>query len=150
MTATDPVTRHHPTARTRRPVTTDVLRAGATAALAAATANVALFAIGRASDAAFLVTGRGGDATSVTLIHVLVSTLLPIAFATGLAALVAGRSPRRLRALVLGGIVVAVASAIAPLAFGLDTATRLLLAAMHLVAGLSFATALWPQRHRDA
>lgn len=78
------------------------------------------------------------------LSHVVVSTLLPLTIATGLAAFAAARSRRLLRALVVAAVVVAVVSAGAPLAFGLDTATRLLLAAMHVVAGFGFAAALWP------
>lgn len=138
---------HEPTVRATRPAPS-ALRAGTVTTLAATIANVALLAIGRGSGVAFLVAGPGGDPVPVTLTHVVVATLLPLAVATGFAAVVAVRSRRWLRALVIAGVVVAVASAGAPLASGADTATGLLLASMHLVAGFAFAAGLWPRSGR--
>jgi hypothetical protein len=140
-------TEHTQVSRSTPPLT---LRVGLSAALLATGSNVMVFALGRTSGVPFLVAGQGGAGPAhVTLAHVVVATLATMAVGTVVAALAVRRSPRLLRTVLVAGVVIAVASAAAPLTMGLGIATRLLLASMHLVAGFGLAAALWPNRRRE-
>ncbi len=76
--------------------------------------------------------------TQVGILSVALTTLLTFAVGTGLLALAARRSRRWVRALLVAAALVAVVSAGAPLSAAQDTATGVLLAAMHLVTGTAF------------
>lgn len=143
MTITEPTTEpHRATEPARRPATS-IWRGGAVAAVTASAVNAVVWSIGRANDVAFLVPGRdGGEATRVALSHVVGTTLLVVAIGTGVAVLAVARSLRWFRAVLAAGVIVALASAVAPLTLDTDASTRLLLASMHLVAGTAFVVGL--------
>ncbi|MBA3293043.1 MAG: hypothetical protein H0T40_04715 [Geodermatophilaceae bacterium] len=115
-------------------------REAAIAALAATAANVAVWTAGRAADVSFLVTPLGAKApTQVGIVLVVLTTLIMFAVGMGLFALAARRSDRWARALLAAGVLVAVVSASGPLSTAEDTSTGVLLAAMHLLTGATFA-----------
>jgi hypothetical protein len=105
-------------------------------------ANAALWVGGRAADASFVASPPVGDTTMTVGIALVVVTTV-FAFAAGWGALViaARRSQRSVRAVVVGAALVAVASAPAPPVVADDTASGVLLAAMHIVTGTAFVVA---------
>jgi peptidoglycan/LPS O-acetylase OafA/YrhL len=113
---------------------------GATAGAAVATlVNAGLWVGGRAADVSFLVSPPLGDpATQVGIVAVVLTTLLMFAVGSGLLALAARRSRRWVRAVLIAAALIAVVSAGAPLSVADETATGVLLAAMHLVTGAAF------------
>ena len=116
-----------------------LLQGAAAGAAVATLVNAALWAGGRAADVSFLVTPLLGDtATQVGIIPVLLTTLLTFAVGSGLLALAARRSRRSVRAVLVTAALVAVVSAGAPPSAAQDTASGVLLAAMHLVTGAAF------------
>jgi hypothetical protein len=115
-------------------------REAAIAAVAATAANVAVWAAGRAADVSFLVTPPTAEAvTQVGIVPVVLTTLIAFAVGIGLFALAARRSDRRARAVLAAGVLVAVVSTVGPLSAAEDTASGVLLAAMHLLTGAAFA-----------
>jgi hypothetical protein len=115
------------------------LRGAAAGAAVATLVNAALWAAGRAADVSFSVSPFLGDIpTKVGIVLVVLATLLAFAVGSGLLALAARRSRRWVRAVLVAAAVVAVVSAGAPLAAAHDTASGVLLAAMHLVTGAAF------------
>ena len=109
-------------------------------AVAATAANAAVWATGRAADVSFLVIPVGGTATTqVGIVAIVLTTLVTFAVGTGLFALAARRSDRWARAVLAAGVLFAVVSTGGPLSTATDTATGLLLAAMHLLTGATFA-----------
>jgi hypothetical protein len=116
-----------------------LLQGAAAGAAIATLVNAALWAGGRAADVSFMVSSPLGDtAIQVGILSVALTTLLTFAVGTGLLALAARRSRRWVRALLVAAALVAVVSAGAPLSAAQDTATGVLLAAMHLVTGTAF------------
>jgi len=112
---------------------------GAAAGAAIATlVNAALWAGGRAADASFLVTLPTGDTEQVGIVEVVLKTVLAFAVGSGLLALAARRSHRWVRAVLIAAALVTVVSTGGPLSNAHDTATGVLLAAMHVVAGATF------------
>ncbi|HSK95379.1 MAG TPA: DUF6069 family protein [Euzebyales bacterium] len=104
--------------------------------------NSALWAGGRAADVSFLAAPVAGDAAMrVGIVLVVLTTLLMFAAGSGLLALAARRSRTWVRAVIGAAALVAVVSAGGPLATAHDTATGVLLAAMHLVTGVAFLVA---------
>lgn len=123
----------------RAPRGRSVIRLATIGALAATVANLALWAGGRAADVGFRVTPLVGDsAMQVGLVEVVATTLF--AFAAGLAvlALAARRSRRWARFVIAAAGVFAVVSTSGPLSTANDTATGVLLAAIHLATGTAF------------
>jgi hypothetical protein len=120
-----------------------VWRTGVLGAGFAAIANSAVFLIGRAVDVSFLIPGFGSDTSlrPVTLVQVVLSTFMPLIVGTGLAALMVFRG-RGVRGLQLPGGAVALVSIAVPLSLEANWATKLLLASMHLVAGVVFVYSL--------
>ena len=115
-------------------------REAAIGAVAAAAANAAVWAAGRAADVSFLVTPLFGKAaTQVGIIPVVLTTLIAFAVGMGLFALAARRSDRWARTVLAVGVLFAVVSTGGPLSTAEDTATGVLLAAMHLLTGAVFA-----------
>jgi hypothetical protein len=115
-------------------------REAAIGAVAAAAANAAVWAAGRAADVSFLVTLLfGRAATQVGIVPVVLTTLIAFAVGMGLFALAARRSDRWARAVLAAGVLFAVVSTAGPLSTAEDTATGVLLAAMHLLTGAAFA-----------
>lgn len=123
-------------------------RRGGVAALTATLVNLALLGLGQPADASFLVPGRGVDAPSMPVgpLAVIASSLVPMLLGIAVAALVARRSRRGVRALQIAAGVVAVVSIGFPLSLDTDVATRLLLSAMHLVVGTAYVLAVQPRR----
>jgi hypothetical protein len=115
-----------------------MLRGAATGAAVAAFVNAGLWAGGRVTDASFLVSPPPFDTVQVGVVLVVVKTLLAFAVGWGLLALAARRSHRWVRAVLVAAALVAVVSAGGPLSNAHDTATGVLLAAMHLVTGTAF------------
>jgi hypothetical protein len=85
----------------------------------------------------------GSLVTQVGILLVALTTLLTFAVGTGLLALAVRRSRRWVRALLVAAALFAVVSAGAPLSAAQDTATGVLLAAMHLVTGAAFLVTAW-------
>lgn len=119
------------------------LTARAVPVLAAVGANIAVFAVGRAGDASFVVAGRDSDAAPMVInaAIVAVSTLVPLVVALLATALIARRWPRAVARLRIVAMVLTVLSVAGPLTADTDTATRLLLAVMHLVVGAAYVAA---------
>jgi Family of unknown function (DUF6069) len=117
-----------------------LLQGAAAGAAVATLVNAGLWVGGRAADVSFLVSPLLGDpATQVGIVAVAVTTLLTFAVGSGLLlALAARRSRRWVRAVLLAAALIAVVSAGAPLSAADETATGVLLAAMHLVTGAAF------------
>lgn len=125
----------------------------AVAALAvAAAANLGLLLAGRARGASFTVPDRTqeGAVVDVGLSAVLWSSVLPLAAGLAVTALVARRRPRARRALQVLAAVITLASLAFSLSTQTDTGTRVLLAAMHLVAGGAYLAAVRVQRPHPA
>ena len=88
----------------------------------------------------FLVTPLfGKPATQVGIVPVVLTTVIAFAVGMGRFALAARRSDRWARAILAGGVLFAVVSTGGPLSTADDTATGLLLAAVHLLTGAAFA-----------
>jgi hypothetical protein len=111
-------------------------------ALAATIANVALWVGGRTVDASFLVSPIvGPPVMQVGVVEVALTTLLMFAVGWAVLALAVRRSRRWMHIVMAAAAVVAVVSAAGPLSAAQDTATGVLLAAMHLVTGAAFIAA---------
>lgn len=122
-------------------ITPTVWRSGLIGTAAAAAGNLAIYAVGRAADVAFVVPSwGGGPAMQVTAVHVALSSILPLFVGTAVAVAASRRGWTRL--IATAGAVVAVFSLAGPLSLEADTATKALLASMHVVAGLAFVLAL--------
>jgi hypothetical protein len=114
-------------------------REAAIGAVAAAAANAAIWAAGRAADVSFLVSPVIGPTIQVGILLVVLTTLIAFAAGMGLFALAARRSDRWARAVLVAGVLFAVASTAGPLSTAEDTSTGVLLASMHLLTGAAFA-----------
>lgn len=133
------------TATLTRPVTASapttlrsVKHAAFQAAGLAAAANVAIWLAGRAAGVAFAVPDfRTGAFVALGLPQILVSTVVPIMAGAALWAVLA-RRPAGPRVVRVAAAAVTLLSLGGPLGLPVDTATRVLLAAMHLVAGAVF------------
>jgi hypothetical protein len=108
--------------------------AGAIAA--AAVVNLLLFALGSAAGGAMAV--EWPSAMPIAAFMPVVATLVPLAAAAVVVWAIARRSPAFLRFAAWAGATVAVLSVVAPLIGGVDLATKLSLAPMHLVAGAAW------------
>jgi Family of unknown function (DUF6069) len=118
-----------------------LLPGSAVGAVAATLVNAALWAAGRAAGVSFMVSSA--FMTQVGIVSVVLTTLLAFAVGSGLLALAARRSRRRVRAVLTAAALVALVSAGAPLSAAQDTATGVLLATMHLVTGAAFLITAW-------
>lgn len=119
--------------------TRSLRRRATTGAAVATLVNAALWAGGRAADVPFSASPpQGGTTMQVGIVLVVLTTLLTFAVGAVLLARAARRSRRAVRALVVTATVVAVVSAAGPLWTAHDTASGMLLAAMHLVTGAAF------------
>lgn len=116
------------------------------AAAVAVAVDLALLAAGRAAGASFLVPNRTnpGAMTSIGLVPVVLSTVLPLVLGIGLTAAVARRWPQRTHVLRGLAVVVTVLSLALPLTVDTDLTTRLALALMHLVVGGAYLAATRP------
>ena len=127
---------------TNAPRTRAVVRAATLSAVAATVVNVALWGIGRAAGAGFVVDPALGDPDlQVGVLKVVLTTLLPFTVGAALLVLTARRSRRWVAMLAAVASVFAVASAAGPLAGGHDTGTSVLLATMHVTTGAAFVVA---------
>ena len=111
-------------------------------ALVATVANVALWVGGRAADVGFLVSPLfGPPIMQVGVVSVVLTTLLAFAAGWAVLTLAARRSRQLVRVVMAAAAVIAVVSTAGPLSTALDTATGVLLAAMHLITGAAFLAA---------
>ena len=118
-------------------------------ALAGTVANVGLWLGGRAADVDFRVSPLlGPPIMQVGVVSVVLTTLLGFAAGWAVFALAARRSRQLVRVVMAAAAVVAVVSAAGPLSTALDTATGVLLAAMHLITGAAFLAAAATVRAR--
>jgi hypothetical protein len=118
-------------------------------ALAGTVANVGLWLGGRAADVDFRVSPLvGPPVMQVGVVSVALTTLLGFAAGWAVFALAARRSRQLVRVVMAAAAVVAVVSAAGPLSTALDTATGVLLAAMHLITGAAFLAAAATVRAR--
>jgi len=124
-----------------RPAVRAALRAVGVATLAALIVNVVVWA-GLTARGAELVVTRGGSAMQIGALPVVASTVLPMLVGGGLLALLAHRTPRAWPVLAWLGVALAVATLPMSLLADATTGTRVGLAAMHLVAGAVWWTAL--------
>ena len=110
---------------------------------AAIAANVAVFAVGKAADASFVVAGRNaGDAPmEIGVAAVVFASLLPLVIGVVLTAWAARRRPTAARRLRMAAGVLTVVSLAAPLTADTDGGTRAALALMHLVVGAGYLVA---------
>ena len=106
-----------------------------TVAIAAAV-NVALYFIGAAVGAAMSVTMSGGQ--DIGWPEASIATVVPLALAGVVAWLITRRWPKPLPYFRVIGLVVAVASVAAPVFTAVDPLSAIVLAAMHVVAGLAW------------
>jgi len=130
------------TARSRSPL----WRSGLVATGIAAATNLAIYLAGRAGGVDFV--GRlspDADLTEVVAGHVLVTTIIPLLLGTAVAVLIRRRG-HGLGLVRLAGAAVAVLSLAGPISLDADPGTKVLLAAMHLVAGAAFVAILRPGR----
>jgi hypothetical protein len=117
-------------------------RMAAIGALAATVANVALWLGGRAADVDFRVSPLvGPPVMQVGVVSVVLTTLLAFAAGWAVLTLAARRSRQLVRVVMAAAAVIAVVSTAGPLSTALDTATGVLLAAMHLITGAAFLAA---------
>ncbi|HEX6235202.1 MAG TPA: DUF6069 family protein [Jiangellaceae bacterium] len=128
----------NPSILENRPRSRPIFRVAGIGALAATAANVALWAGGRASDVGFGVSPAAGDPFQVGAVLVIVTTLLVFAAGSAVLSLAARRSRQMVRVVIAAAAVFAVASTAGPLSTADDTASGLLLTAMHLVTGAIF------------
>jgi hypothetical protein len=118
-------------------------------ALAATVANVALWVGGRAADVGFLVSPLvGPPVMQVGVVSVVLTTLLAFVAGWAVLTLAARRSRQLVRVVMAAAAVIAVVSTAGPLSTALDTATGVLLAAMHLITGAAFLAAAATVRAR--
>ena len=118
-------------------------------ALAATVANVALWVGGRAADVGFRVSPLvGPPVMQVGVVSVVLTTLLAFAAGWAVLTLAARRSRQLVRVVMAAAAVIAVVSTAGPLSTALDTATGVLLAAMHLITGAAFLAAAATVRAR--
>lgn len=111
----------------------------------AAAANLAIYVVAATAGVGFsLAYAAGTDPTTVTVGHVLVSTIVALTVGFSLAGLVARQWSRGRTVVRMMGGVVAVLSVAMPLGVVAATAPRLVLASLHLVAGAVFVGALGP------
>jgi uncharacterized membrane protein len=124
-------------------------RVAAIGALAATVANVALWVGGRAADVGFLVSPLvGPPVMQVGVVSVVLTTLLAFVAGWAVLTLAARRSRQLVRVVMAAAVVIAVVSTASPLSTALDTATGVLLAAMHLITGAAFLAAAATVRAR--
>jgi hypothetical protein len=116
-------------------------RVAAIGALAATVANVALWTGGRAADVDFRVSPLVGPVMQVGVVSVVLTTLLAFAAGWTVLTLAARRSRQLVHVVMAAAPVIAVVSTAGPLSTALDTATGVLLAAMHLITGAAFLAA---------
>jgi hypothetical protein len=117
-------------------------RVAAIGALAATVANVALWLGARAADVDFRVSPLvGPPVMQVGVVSVVLTTLLAFAAGWAVLTLAARRSRQLVRVVMAAAAVIAVVSTAGPLSTALDTATGVLLAAMHLITGAAFLAA---------
>ena len=111
---------------------------------AALVVNLVLLLLGSLAGASMTVQ----PSTVVGVVAVAVATVLTLAVGFAVAAALLARAPRFVRALQVAGGVVAVLSVASPLLADTDTATKLVLGAMHLVCGAAFVVGLQPYTSR--
>jgi hypothetical protein len=110
--------------------------ARALSAAVALTMNLIVLVIGSAAGADMLVQPPGADdATTVGPVSVILTTIVPIALATGLLVAMRNRAPAAWRALAATGLAVGVLSIVLPLLATASGSTKITLVAMHLITG---------------
>lgn len=132
-----------------RPATSLLLRIGALGGVIAVAANLALYGLGRATGASFLVTPVGAEAAlPVGPAMIVAWSLVPLVLGLGATALAIRRGTTAVAVLQVLGVVVALGSLALPLLADGELTARLLLATMHVVVGAAYVAPV--QRARAA
>lgn len=118
-----------------------VWRAGATAAVAAAAVNVVILVAAKAAGVQFFVPDMQGRIVEVGIGQVALMSILPLMLGTAAAA-VAARFSAGLRWIQGAAVGLTLLSFIGPLALDSPASTKLVLSAMHVVAGITFVSAI--------
>lgn len=113
-----------------------VVRVGAVVAVAAVLANLLSLLIGRLVGADMVIGQPDGPTQTVGPVPVVVATLVGTVVGTVLLLLLGRRRRRVWTAVAIVGLVVGLATVLAPLSMPAETATHLTLAAMHVLTGL--------------
>lgn len=111
--------------------------------LLAVTINLGVYLAGRVVDVPFVVASSpAAEPMTVTALHVAAATTVALVFGIVAVAVAARWQPRVAPALQGLGVVLALGTMALPLMQEATTATKLLLAAMHLIAGAAFVGAV--------
>jgi hypothetical protein len=118
---------------------------GALGALAALVVNLLIFVIARLADVSFTIPTWDGDGTqTIGAGAVTGNTVVPLALAVLLTAVVLRRWPRRARTLAVIAVVVTIVSFAPPLTLEAPAATRTVLALMHPSVLVAYLAVLRP------
>ena len=112
------------------------------AAAAAVAVNAAIYSLGRAADVTYVISRTASDAQRIHVGDVVSFTLMAFAFGVVVAALAMRIGRPRLATIETLAAVVAVASTAMDLPIDSTAPAKVLLASMHLVAGVAFIAAL--------
>lgn len=124
-------------------------RTGAVWALEASVTNAAIWAIGRLADVSFSVTPVTSDsAMRLGIVEVALTTAFAFAAGWALLSWATRRSHRAVRGVLITAAAFAVLSTSGPAVTANDTATAVLLIAMHLATGATFLVAASVARSR--
>jgi len=115
--------------------------AGLVGAAVAAVVNLVVFALGRAADVPFVVTGNGST-TQIGAGPVAFVSVLSLLVGTVFAVLLARRGSRARRLAQAIGAAVALVSIAGPATQADEASTAVLLAAMHVIAGVVYVAAV--------
>jgi hypothetical protein len=112
---------------------------GAAAALIAAAVNVVVLVAGRALGVSFDIPTAPSP---IGPVQVVISTIGPFAVGLGATAVAAAQNPARLRTMQVVAVVVTALSLASPLLLAGDTASRVALSSMHVIACAAFVATL--------
>jgi hypothetical protein len=132
-----------PSAATR-PASSAFWRPTLLAAVAAVVVNVVIFLVGQAAGATFEIPDpNAADMTiGLTVVTIIGFTAVPLLVGAVAAVLLVPRWPGARLGLQILGAALTLISLVPPLALDTDTGTRVLLAVMHVVAGVAYVWGL--------
>lgn len=118
-----------------------IWKVGAVAALATAAVNAVILLTAKAAGVEFLVPDTQGRIVEIGIGQVGLMSVVPLMLGTAAAAL-AARFSVSLRWVQGGAVVLALLSFVSPLALESPVSTKLVLSAMHVVAGIAFVAGI--------
>lgn len=128
---------HEVPAAADRVAGSQIWKVGAVAALATAVVNVVILLTAKAAGAEFFVPDMQGRIVEVGIVQVALMSIVPLMLGAAAAAL-AARLSVSLRWVQGAAVVLTLLSFISPLALDSPVSTKLVLSAMHVVAGIAF------------